>query len=191
MLAAPSAAGAGRGPLFSRRLMAHWLLDVARRMLHEVGWMTRLILGVALVVVGTTGCDPEAPGAAGTITLDADVDATVYQALALRTFAGPYDPSQPIPSTADREDEAVAAITFPHRYQVGGGIGSSNVGDWQLVAWLSHRTLVDLNAATGPDAGDPRCSLAYRVGGCTGMGGYCGVTAGVDCVLVPSPVPSR
>jgi hypothetical protein len=151
---------------------------------------------VALVAaMALTGCDPQAPGASGTMTLGPGVDATAFQTLSLRTFAnasGTFDPSTPIPADAYWDTESTAAITFPYRYSVGGPVGTSAVGDWQMFAWLSHRTMVDLIRATGPDPGDPSCSVAYRVGGCgAGLSGYCGITGGVDCVLVSSPVPSR
>jgi hypothetical protein len=118
------------------------------------------------------------------MTLGAGVDAKAFQALELRTFAGPYDPSQPIPAGAYEDHESLAAITFPYKYVVGGGVGSSTVGSWQLVAWLSARTAPQASLLTGPDPGDASCSVAYTVGGCgPGQGGYCGVTPNVDCAL--------
>jgi hypothetical protein len=124
------------------------------------------------------------------MTLDPGVDASAFQTLVMRTFAntsGPYDTSKPIPADAYRDEALVAAITFPYRYEVGGGIGSSDIGDWQMVAWLSHRAPADLLRAAGADPGDPRCSVAYRVGSCgLGPDGFCGVTSGVDCVLASS-----
>jgi hypothetical protein len=141
--------------------------------------------------IAAAGCDPEAPGASGTMSLGSGVDATTFQTLEIRTFADTsdlYDQSQPIPSDADRDTKPVAGITFPHRYLVGGGIGSSNVGTWRLVAWLSHRALADADQATNFDPGDAFCSVPYRVQGCgVGLDGYCGVTGAVDCILAPWP----
>jgi hypothetical protein len=150
-----------------------------------------LAAALFLVIAGA-GCDPQAPGASGTMTLGAGVDVSGFPILVLRTFAnasGPYDSSAPIPADAYRDYEATASITFPYHYTVGGGVGVSDVGDWQMVAWLSHRTRAELTQATNSDPGDPVCSVAYRVRGCNGMGGYCGVTSGVDCVLAPPPSP--
>jgi hypothetical protein len=151
------------------------------------------VFALLLAVLGTAACDPEAPGATGSVTLAPGVDATAFQTLALRTFAnesGPYDLSQPIPANAERDYVAAAGLTFPHHYSVGGGIGSSLIGDWQLVAWLSHRTPSELNQADGFDPGDALCSVAYHVRGCgAGTRGYCGVTAGVNCELAPLAQP--
>ena len=136
------------------------------------------------------GCDPEAPGASGTLTLGAAVDAASFQTLAIRTFAnesGPWDPSMVIPADADKADEAVSAVKFPHPYRVGGEVGSSPVGDWQLVAWLSHRSEVDLRQAASLDPGDAFCTVAYHPTACSlGTRGYCGVVAGVNCQLAPA-----
>ena len=148
-----------------------------------------------LAAIALTGCDPQAPGASGTMTLGPGVDATAFQTLSMRTFAnasGTFDSSTPIPADAYWDTESIAAITFPYQYFVGGAVGTSAVGEWRMVAWLSHRTSADLVRATGPDPGDPLCSVAYHVGGCgVGLSGYCGVTGGVDCILASSPVPSR
>jgi hypothetical protein len=149
---------------------------------------------LSIAAVGGAGCDPEAPGASGEITLASGLDETVFTTLALRTFAnasGPYDPSQPIPADADRGDRPLTAVTFPYHYDVGGGIGTSKFQSWQMVAWLSRRTLEQLRDAVRSDSGDPFCSVAYRAIPCgIGVGGYCGVASGVDCVLQPGVIAS-
>jgi hypothetical protein len=161
-------------------------------MSHSRALSTKIVLFALLSIAaaGAAGCDPEAPGASGTITLAPGVDATAFVTLTLRTFAnasGPYDPSQPIPLDADRDDRPLTAVTFPFRYDVGGGIGTSKFQSWQMVAWLSRHSLDDLRDAVRFDPGDPFCSVAYRASPCgLGTAGYCGVATGVDCVLQPS-----
>jgi len=148
-------------------------------------------LPIALFLsIAAGGCDPDAPGASGTISLGSGVDATAFQALAIRSFPnwlGAYDPSMQIEGDAYQENEAVAALEFPYQYRISGTVGTSRYADWEMVAWLSHRPPGDLIDWTGPEPGDARCSVAFRVAACGYQGGYCGVTSGVDCVLAASP----
>jgi hypothetical protein len=148
------------------------------------------LLTLALVAVGAA-CDPPAPGAAGTISLDATIDATMFSTLAIRAFPNPsgsFDPTLPIPSGVAPVDEHLAGLVFPHHYRIGGGIGGTKVPDWRLVAWLSRRTE---EAANHPEATDVYCSVTFKIASESGY--YGGVTEGVDCtigdVVPPTPAP--
>lgn len=137
-----------------------------------------------------SGCDPDAPGASGTITLGTGVDAASFQSLTVRSFpnwAGTFGPSSEIPSDAYQEDVAIAAIKFPYPYRVSGTVGTSGYANWEMVAWLSPLEPAVLADFPGPNPGDAFCAVAYRVAPCGFQGGYCGVTNGVDCVLLPMP----
>lgn len=146
--------------------------------------MIRFGVLVILAAAGAAGCEPAAPGAAGTVDLGPGVDASAFQTLALRAFPRPpaaFDPSLPIP-WGPWEKEPLAALTFPHPYRIGGGIGDVDSTEYLFVAWLSNRgddTLKVDNSALDP--GDVYCAVPFHID----AGRFDGdnVTTGVDCTL--------
>ncbi len=146
-------------------------------------------LALALGPLAMAGCDPQGPGASGTIHLGEGVKATDFTVLRLRAApdtGAPFDPSAPsFPSadgdgsTWDPQSEDLSVVTFPHDYTIDEGIGTTPHERWRLFAWLS--TSSDGGA---PASGEPYGTTAFTIDSCgVGFGDYCSVTEGVDLTI--------
>ncbi len=144
---------------------------------------------VAIAVSLLAGCDPVAPGAAGTVDLAANVDPASYEQLVMLIYENPsgeLDLSElaEIPSTTMWTwlSEDLAEIAFPYDYGPTGGLGTSQYSDWRLVAWLT--TGQELPDPLAPVTGDAYGTTPFEVLSCGLLfGGYCGVVEGVDVVI--------
>ena len=148
-------------------------------LLRAVGVSAKLC--AAAVLLG--GCDPEGPGADGTVSLASSVDPSGFATLQLRAYpdsAKDFDPAK-IPSSTNAERGiALSEVTFPYHYDVGEGIGTSDSSHWRMVAWLSH----DPALPARPAADEPFCSAPFELKACSaGFGGYCTVSGEVDCTI--------
>jgi hypothetical protein len=165
---------------------------MARSFVPAIARSVIVLTILTVAAVGAAGCEPAAPGAAGTVSLGPDVDSSSFQTLALRAFARPsaaFDPSLPIP-WGPWKNEALAALTFPHQYKIGGGIGDVDDTEMLFVAWLSHRGDDSLKVDnSGLDPGDVYCSVPFHID----AGRFDGdnVTYDVDCTLTEVVPASR
>src|SRR6185436_4904091 len=96
---------------------------------------------VMMMAVLGTGCpfgDPEGPGASGTISLGASVDASAFKTLEITAIVdtgAPFDPAHPVftaPASAPSaswtpSNDDLTAVTFPHAYQSGEVLGTTEV----------------------------------------------------------------
>lgn len=148
--------------------------------------MVRRTLGAltaAGLAVALAGCDPAGPGAAGTVSASATIDAPTWTTLVIGVFADPtgtFDPSKPLPADALTSIEELRSAPLPHRYEVGGGVGTTPTRDWRMVAWLTKRPG---GPFTSVERGDAFCTTRFTIAGCGAFGGYCGTTHGVDCTI--------
>jgi len=148
-------------------------------LLRVVDVSAKLCAAVALLA----GCDPEGPGANGTISLASSVDPAGFATLQLRAYPDSekdFDPTK-IPSSTNAErGVALSDVTFPYHYDVGDSIGTSDSSHWRMVAWLSR----DTQLPARPAAEEPFCSAAFELEACSaGFGGYCKVSGEVDCTI--------
>jgi hypothetical protein len=156
--------------------------------------VSRTSILAAMIAVSSlaSGCipfgDPEGPGAAGTISLGAGVDASGFQTLVVRAVpdtGDAFDPAHPqfTASTPDGESAwdgdgaALDGATFPRAYQVGDVLGTTSQQHWRLFAWLSASAD---GSGDAPATGEPFGTAAFDVDGCGTYGGYCAVKKGVD-----------
>src|SRR5262245_55047781 len=144
---------------------------------------------VAAVVASMAACDVEGVGSTGVISLGPGVDKTAFATLVARSFADPsatFDPSQPVPGGVGPATEPLGLLTFPYPYSNRGAVNqTSDVRDWLLIAWLSHRAH-DAPAADFRrlDPGDLYCTAPFANVECPFPGGsYCGTTPHVDCTI--------
>lgn len=150
------------------------------------------LLAILLVTAGAAaGCEPAAPGASGVISLAPGAQPIAFKTLALRAFARPsgaFDPSRPISHNLSK-NEPLTALSFPHPYRIGGGIGKVDFTDWLFVAWFSQRGSDDLHDdVDGLDPGDVFCAVPFRVARARSSSDA--VTYNVDCTLA-EVVPAR
>ena len=138
---------------------------------------------LALVAPALAGCSFIGPGSSGVISVGSGLDASGFQALAMRAFANPsrtFDPSRTVPAGYSI-NQPLAALTLPYPYRIGGTLNeSSDFSDWMFVAWLSHRTAeeLDLGEDDRPEPGDLFCAVPFRL-----PDGSHGVAPNVNCVL--------
>jgi len=150
----------------------------------------RALFSLFLLAGWVTACDPEGPGARGSISLGKNVDPASYTTLAVAIFPdgkADLDPSAAIDATLPNylteslvpaTGRPQPAMLFPYQYELGEPLGTTPDQDWRMVAWLS-RTAAPTQIVTG----DVFCSARFHVRGCGLAGGHCGVTTGVDCTL--------
>jgi hypothetical protein len=128
------------------------------------------------------GCgDPGAPAVSGTLSLGTSVHSSDFSSLQIRAYpdgATIFDASRVAADPIDSATDMLTSVAFPFRYQVGGGIGTSEARSWRVVAWLSHMNLADKLAS-----GDVFCTTLFTLHSCGAYGGYCGETRDVDCAL--------
>src|SRR5438128_2493192 len=95
-----------------------------------------------LTLLLAPGCDPQAPGASGTLSLPAGAQvpagADRVQVVALPDAPGAATghPDGGLLS-AERTTLSLADAGFPLPYTVAGGVGTSPRSDWRVVAWLA------------------------------------------------------
>jgi hypothetical protein len=150
-----------------------------KTILRSAAVLARLVAVTALL----GGCDPEGPGAKGTISIDPSVDPSGFATLQIRAYPDSekdFDPAK-MPATSNAQQGlALSQVTFPHFYDVGEGVGTSDSSHWRMVAWLSH----DVQLPAKPAAADPLCSAPFDLKACSaGFGGYCTVAGDVDCII--------
>lgn len=129
--------------------------------------------------------DPGGPGAAGSVSLAAELDPAAFLTLTVRAFPDEgrdFDPTAPMPAGGLERSETLADLHFPYRYEVSDAPGTTDRRQWRMVAWLSHRKRLDDQAI---EASDPFCTTRFTIKSCGSYGGYCGVSNGVDCTLKP------
>lgn len=141
------------------------------------------VVSLAFGALMISGCDPEGPGARGTITLSSDVVVGNATSLEIRAFAdsaGTFSEGDPIPPEAGCESETLSVplseVTFPYAYEIGCGIGISEHAQWEVVAFLATTAG---QAAIHP--GDWYGLRPFTVHACgSGFEGRCGITDSVD-----------
>ncbi len=136
-----------------------------------------------LVLVLLVGCDSEAPGAAGTVEMDAALDVVEEGVLTIVVYADPDGEFQRRELDDPGQDALsirvpLQDVMFPFDYDLHGGIGGSRSSSWRVTAWVG----ADSDVAV-PVVGDAWGSESFEVKGkgkgC-GKGWYCGQTSGVD-----------
>ncbi len=136
------------------------------------------------IAVLLCACDPQAPGATGTIDLDPSIDPAGYGWLQIVAHADRDGAFQVADLDPDKlggdlihDNFPLGDVSFPFDYTLGYGVGSTEIPTWRVTAWLSVE-----QAVTAPEVGDPWASASFEVHKCGNMG-YCGRTDGVDLVI--------
>jgi hypothetical protein len=145
----------------------------------------------ALVFLAT-GCDPEGPGASGTITISNNVKREGLTRLRLRAVVRPHDaftanaPKFPRAdaqslSTNIQLDELQTSV----HYDFGEVLGTTPHHRWRLFAWLEQGDSEEDFAAgsTQPPHGAPYGEADFAVDSCGVGGDYCGHKGGVDLAI--------
>lgn len=156
------------------------------------------VLGFVMSAVAPalSGCipfgDPEGPGASGVVSLGDGVGTSGLTTLRVRAIPAsgePFDKNDPqFTAALAPEDgwltvnERLDGLTFPHPYEVGEAVGTTDKQRWRLFAWLSAADVdVDSDA---PSSGEPYGTITFDVDECgSGFGGYCTVTEGVNVTI--------
>lgn len=138
---------------------------------------------VVVLALAVTGCDPEGPGARGTISLGAGADVSQAYRLEIRVFPDPEDSFEPGIAIENEELRAesllLGEVEFPFDYEVGHALGTSDHRQWRVVAWV----------AEGSDPawiapGEFFGTTLFDLASCGDYyGGYCQVTGGVDVTI--------
>ncbi|WP_437806512.1 hypothetical protein [Sorangium sp. So ce1078] len=155
------------------------------------------VLGLVMSALGATlsGCipfgDPEGPGASGVVSLGEGVSTSGLTTLRVRAIPAsgePFDSDNPRftgPALAPEDrwitvNERLDGLTFPHPYQLGMVLGTTDKERWRLFAWLSAAD-VDSDA---PSSGEPYGTITFDVDECgSGFDGYCTVTEGANVTI--------
>ncbi|KYF53359.1 hypothetical protein BE08_42950 [Sorangium cellulosum] len=157
------------------------------------------VLGLVLSALAPalSGCipfgDPEGPGASGVVSLGDGVSTSGLTTLRVRAIPAsgePFDEDDPQftgPAFAAEDgwltvNERLDGLTFPHPYEVGDVVGTTDKQRWRLFAWLSAADVdVDSDA---PSSGEPYGTITFDVDECgSGFDGYCTVTKGVNVTI--------
>ena len=152
--------------------------------------MTSTIRSVfaALLCSLAIGCDPGGPGAEGVISLGPEIDPADYSTLELRAFPDPeagFDVSEGVPAGGElfAVSHDLAEVEFPFEYLIGGGVGTTEFQRWRVLAWLAVAE-PEAAGADGPASGEWYGTTLFVVDACGGtVGGYCGLTKGVDFTI--------
>jgi hypothetical protein len=136
-----------------------------------------------VATMASVACDPEGPGAQGVISVGSAVRTKDFASLQVSAYpdsAKDFDPENIPDAVPAHESWLLADVTFPQKYDVGEGIGTTDSPEWRMTAWLSH----DLDAKGRPQKDDPVCSVRFEVDKCSaGFGGYCTVSNDVSCTI--------
>jgi len=143
------------------------------------------ILGCVVVVSVLCACDPEAPGATGTVDLGPGADTSGFSWLHVAAHADAdgelqvsdlvLESGQPFEDIVSRR-VALSDVSFPWSYELGGGVGATEIESWRVTAWIGA------TEDEVPVSGDLWGSTPFEVAKCGRMG-FCGVRSGVDVVI--------
>ena len=144
-------------------------------------WRT-LLMGVFLPLVLGAACDPMAPGAVGQLMVSPQATVEDGRTLEMRLLANdgkPFDVATTDLVVEYPDQQAswnLAEIEFPFRYDIGGGLGSSEHEHWRVIAWIADSEDVDR-----PKSGEWYGSREFSINDCGVMiSGYCGVMFDID-----------
>ncbi|WP_437960461.1 hypothetical protein WME76_12995 [Sorangium sp. So ce119] len=159
----------------------------------------RSVLVLAMAALGgvLAGCipfgDPEGPGARGAVSLGEGVSTSELETLRVRAVPAsdtPFDtddPQFPGPDLDgdDRWDALAVSLdglSFPHPYEIGDVLGTTDHPRWRVFAWLSADGVGEQSDA--PKSGEPYGTTTVDIDSCgISYGGYCTATEGVDVTI--------
>ncbi|WP_437331281.1 hypothetical protein [Sorangium sp. So ce394] len=156
------------------------------------------VLGLAMsaLCAWLSGCipfgDPEGPGARGEVSLGEGVSTSGLMTLRVHAVPAsdePFDKDDPRFTGPDLAEggwitvnEGLDGLTFPHPYEIGSGVGTTDTKRWRLFAWLSAADVHEDSDA--PSSGEPYGTITFDIDDCgASYGGYCTVTEGVDVTI--------
>ncbi|MGK4003174.1 hypothetical protein WMF31_11165 [Sorangium sp. So ce1036] len=157
----------------------------------------RSVLVLSLITLGgvSAGCvpfgDPEGPGARGVVSLGEGVSTSELKTLQVRAIPAselPFDDESPQFTRPDLAaddrwhalSEPLDGLSFPHPYEIGDVVGTTDHKRWRLLAWLSAGEDAQ---ADGPESGEPYGTTTFDIDSCGRHGGYCTVTDGVNVTV--------
>ena len=138
-----------------------------------------------LVILFSLACDPQGPGAMGQLTTSPEADVDDGRFLELCAFADDGETFDPATANLSergrlmRESLDLAHVEFPFEYVVGGGMGTSEVRQWRVLAWIAES-----EALEGPGGGAWYGTRLFELEKCGAPhGDYCGIAEGVDFAI--------